>query len=247
MKHSAIASLSSLRPLRAAAPTARQRQRRAFTLIEVIISVGILSIAILTLIALFGTVFRQIEDVVNANRAVNVVKTVENAFATPEIIGGTKIPKIDDKATAKFDALYGFLRIAVDGRKVPIYYFERVVKNNVNQSETIIPILYNTNGGPFTRDQYKKLEGIGTVFRVDIQISPQLKKQRIELDDSNKDDPLPSKSIYDGGALPSDAAKFALAELPVYIEIFPHNFGTVSDEAAAVVRPILAQTLIINR
>jgi len=237
-----------MNPAFATAPAAAApaRARAAFTLIEVILAVGVLSLAILTLAGLIGGVFQQVESVVRTNKALAVVASVNAALETPELIAGTKIPKVTDAKTPKFDVIYDYLKGTVGNDRVNFFYLTRRVKD-ANGSYVLVATVYNAgSGGNLTKSRYDELGGHGPVFRVEISIGRAIEKQRIQLDQTTA---RPKAAIYEGNGapLPSTAAEYALAFLPLYLEVFPYTLGATVGGSEKYVRPILAQNIVINR
>lgn len=216
-------------------------RRKAFTLIEVVIAVGVLSIAILTLIGLLGSTFTQVEEVVQTNRALSVIQAVNAALDAPQTIAGDKILE-GEKGMPDFDRLYPILSRAVD-RKVILFFYTIEVKNDKG-STGIIPIIRYSSGGNFTQDEYIEQNGFGPIFRVELSISKLLEKQQIELDTKEA---IPKSTEYTGGALPGKAEEYALAFLPLYAEVFSHPLGNLSVDQMPATRPILGANIIINR
>ncbi|MDR2512940.1 MAG: hypothetical protein LBD01_03990 [Puniceicoccales bacterium] len=217
------------------------RHHKAFTLIEVTLAVGVLTIAVLTLIGLLGSTFSQVEEVVQTNRALSVIQTVNAALDSPKIIAGDTILE-GDKDTPDFDRLYTVLSRAVD-KKVILFFYTMEVKNDKGSVGTI-PIVHYSAGGIFTPEEYVTRNGVGPVFRVELSISKLLEKQQIELDTK---DAIPKNKEYDGGALPAKAEEYALAFLPLYAEVYIHPPNNLSPEQIPASRPILGANIIINR
>jgi type II secretory pathway pseudopilin PulG len=259
-------SLSKKRPL----ARATTRRRRAFTLIEVIISVGILSLAILTLIGLFGAVFRQIEDVVRLNRAINVVKAIDAALSNPKIIGGEDIKNLTDSQSAKgatppippFDALFTHFveksgKSSLQGaeNKCQFFYFELSylnddIKKDENDETGVMSFIYNNDNKPrLTLPDTAKSRLIGHAFRIEISVGrTMLKGLKLRLG-GNEDDPVPYGEIYDGASKLDDIKpdQFSLSFLPLFIEVYPWNPHGTEDPSKEITRPIFRQNIILNR
>ncbi|MDR1818332.1 MAG: hypothetical protein LBR07_09255 [Puniceicoccales bacterium] len=216
-----------------------------FTLVEVILAVGILAIAILTLAGLVGSVFQQVESVVRTNRALAAVNAINTALETPELIAGTKLPKVDDPNTAKFDVVYTLLRDAVGTKRVNLFFFSRRLPDAAGTGYTFVDCVYNTNGETLTKSRYDEMKGYGPVFRVEMGIARMLENQRIELDQTTAR-PKDTKYKVDE-PLPGTAGEYALAFLPLYLEIFPYTPGAGVGSEQKYSRPILGQNIAVSR
>ena len=216
--------------------------RPAFSLVEVILAVGILGVAILTLVALVSASFLQVENIVQTNRALSVVTAVDAALHNPEYIGGEKIRGIESTSEPKFNAIFKYVREAVNGSNKTLYYLNTTTSNSQTNTSGSTTLVYNPRGNTLTRQQYTTLKGTGPVFRVTIEISKILEGQRIEL---NQDTGVPNDALYTGGPLPNSAPEYAPAYIPLRLEVFPHQFGSSTKAQAA--QPILSQDIILSR
>jgi type II secretory pathway pseudopilin PulG len=248
-------------------------QRGGFTFVEVLISVGVLALAILTLLGLFGAVFRQIEDVVRLNRAINVVKAIDAALENPDIIGGEVIKNWtitagefsttnQSRASSKFDALYTlFVKNDSSDAKTNFYYYELSRKNSdqlersdtqPNTETSVISVIHNNdNKTTISLNDKVKEKIVGHAFRVRISVAKSmLKAQKLQLG-GNEDDPIPTGGIFDGSPsskLPDKPDDYALAFLPLFVEVFPWNPNiTAAAKSEDEERPIFRQNIMINR
>ncbi|MDR2862517.1 MAG: prepilin-type N-terminal cleavage/methylation domain-containing protein [Puniceicoccales bacterium] len=226
-------------------------RRKGFSLVEVMLAVGVLSLAILALVGLLGATFQQVDDVVETNRAIIAVPAVNIALESPELIGGEKIPEAADNKIPRFQVVYNFVKEAVGAKKVILYYFNREIKGSEG-AISVIPIVYRAQADNFNKETYDKQNGVGPAYRIEITISPMLVGQKIEMEENNS--PKPGQSevkvrdvIYVKDTALPDASNYALAWLPLYLEVYTHAFvdvGTTNDRPQ---RPILGQNIIINR
>jgi type II secretory pathway pseudopilin PulG len=214
---------------------------KAFSLVEVILAVGVLGIAILTLVGLVSASFLQVDNIVQTNRALSVISSVNAVLNNPEFIGGKKIKDIDSTTAPKFNAIYNYVREAVNGTNKTLYYLTTVTNNAQTNTTGSSTLIYNPTGTNLTRQQYTSLNGTGTVFRVTLSISKHLEGQRIELNAEG----VPTEAIYSGGMLPPSAENFAPAAIPLHIEVFPYQFGNTTGAQPA--QPILTQELVLTR
>jgi Tfp pilus assembly protein PilV len=222
--------------------TVSSKKQKGFSLVEVILAVGMLAVAILVLVGLVGAAFTQLESIIQTNRALAVVSAVNASLDAPELVGGARIPNATNTNTPKFKAVYDFVKTAVDGQKVILYHFNTEINNSAG-GKSIIAVVYRSASGTFTKAEYDEQNGVGPVFRVEMSISKLLENNRIEFDESTA---APTDAIYTGGPIPSNVNFYALAFIPLYLEIYAHDFGGSADQAA-LVQPILSQNIIINR
>lgn len=215
--------------------------RKGFTLVEVILAVGVIAMAIMALVGLLGTTFQQVQDVVQTNQAIGVVTKVNAALDNPRMVGGEKIPNAE--TTTAFDAIYDLVKTAQGANPVVLYYFDKEVDFDNLGKETTIPVVYRAPSNNFTQTLFAQQSGSGAVFRVEIRIANLLNDQRIYVDPNTYE---PTDTTYAGGALP-DIGSYALAYLPLELRIFPHDFSDNSLNASREVRPVLTQNIVINR
>ncbi len=213
-----------------------------FTLVEVILAVGVIAMAIMALIGLLGTTFQQVQDVVETNQAIGVVTKVNAALDNPRTVGGEKIPNAE--TTTAFDAVYDFVKNAHGTNPVVLYYFQKEINFDNLGKETSIPVMYRAASDNFTQVLYNQQGGTGSVFRVEIRISNLLENQRIFVDTSTYE---PTDATYVAGSSLPDVNSYALAYLPLEVRVFPHDFSDNSLNASRDIRPILTQNIVINR
>ncbi|MDR0535303.1 MAG: prepilin-type N-terminal cleavage/methylation domain-containing protein [Puniceicoccales bacterium] len=216
----------------------RHNRKGGFSLIEVILSVGVLGIAILSLVGLVGASFLQIDNIVQMNRAISVGSTLESALYTPELIGGNGKNITVDPNEPRFNAIYRFVSEAINGKKVTLYCISTEVQNTTSSSTSEKSIIYNASGGVLSHNTYGQLKGVGPVFRIEISIAKQLEEQRIVL----KEDGTLEDEVYKGDSLP-DVRHYALAYIPLHVAIYAHSFSNVTNAKSA---PNPITTLIIN-
>jgi prepilin-type N-terminal cleavage/methylation domain-containing protein len=216
--------------------------RKGFSLVEVILAVGILGVAILTLVALVGGSFLQVESVVQTNRALSVVTAVETALNNPEFIGGRKILDTSAQNKPRFDAIYKYVREAVNGKKLVLFYLTTSTINSQTRTSGASTLIYNATGDTLSRQKFTELNATGPVFRVEFSIAKQLEGLQVTFDPGKI---RPTDELYSGGPLPPQATEYALAYIPLHLEVFPHQFGGANKERTS--QPILAQDIIIHR
>ena len=123
--------------------------RRGFSLVEVTLAIGIVGVAILSLVGILGSTFQQVDDIMQTNRALSGVTRLVAALDNPRSIiyhqpGDTTgmvanstylqvgIPTLDPSPTAQpasnFDLAYRLLRGAKNtDEAVWLYVYERKI------------------------------------------------------------------------------------------------------------------------
>jgi type II secretory pathway pseudopilin PulG len=221
------------------------RRRKGFSLVEVILSIGVLSLAILTLVGLVGATFLQVENIVRTNRALSVVGAFDAVLQTPTLIAGKGVPNASKEKVAKFDIIYDLFQKVVGAEVETFFYLNTELEKQGDSGVTL-----KTHGSLIIRDttlsreKYNELHGVGPVFRIQVRLAEQqLKGQRISLD---KETALPLDSEYNGGALGITPDLYAPAYLPLFVEVFPHSFSNAA-KTGQTERAILSQNIIYQR
>jgi hypothetical protein len=98
---------------------------KGFTLIEVVLAIGIFLLSILALVGLLGPTLSSVEDVTQADEVTSVVNTV-NAFLmnSPDIAPGG----------SRFNAVYNALQSGHNG-VLTIFVFREFLNNNSDQEQ----------------------------------------------------------------------------------------------------------------
>ncbi|MDR2982157.1 MAG: hypothetical protein LBV12_07920 [Puniceicoccales bacterium] len=218
--------------------------RKGFSLVEVILAVGVIAMAILALVGLLGTTFQQVDDVVQTNRAVSVVSAVSAALDNPQLVGGERLAGASDTSKSSFEVVYDFVKSAVDKNKVVLYCFNREIDSTNPGSGGTIAVVYKASGDNFNTSTYDDQRGVGPVYRVEISISNILEEQQINLDPSTME---VRDTTYSGGPLPSSVDQYGLAYIPLLLEIYPHDFVDISVTNEQDILPVLSQNIIVNR
>ena len=141
--------------------------RRGFSLIEVTLAIGIVGIAILSLVGILGSTFQQVDDIMQTNRALSGVTRLVSALdnprsiislnaATPlttEYLHQANSNALDPSPTApasNFDIAYRLLASAGDtSRAVWLYVYERkLVVASLDAAPAGGLLVYNLNSNP---------------------------------------------------------------------------------------------------
>lgn len=244
-------------------------RRLGFTLVEVIIAVGVVGVAIASLIGILASTFQQVNDIMQTNAALTSAQGLVTALDNPRIIfkdlsvsGGlstnaSAASYLDNTADKpNFDIVYDLLKNAdTPANGVWVYVYER--KQVISAIESL-STGYTLNGNPalvevvkmtsdnFTPDLSQARNVLGSPMRVRLTLSKLLVGQRVTLDPTTGE---PTAATYASGALPASVDNFALAYLPIVAEFYPHEYETATVFKAATndQQPVLVQTIVINR
>lgn len=156
-------------------PVAPPARRRGFTLVEVILAVGVIGIAIASLIGILASSFQQVDDIMQTNRALTSAQALVTGLDNPRSIlrdltvAGTGVSTNAtsanylasltglDNATAdapNFDLVYNLLKDAHGGTAsacVWLYVYERKQTHSASESTATSAggaQLYNINANP---------------------------------------------------------------------------------------------------
>ncbi len=147
----------------------RPSRRPGFSLIEVTLAIGVVGIAILSLVGILGSTFQQVDDIMNTNRALAGVTRLIGALDKPRTIAylpvgstaqntkyinqtGTVTPALDPLSDASdFDLAYRLLaNAATSTTAVWVYVYDRKLVAAVKDAsyKTSSALNYNLNANP---------------------------------------------------------------------------------------------------
>ena len=146
----------------------RPLRRPGFSLIEVTLAIGVVGIAILSLVGILGSTFQQVDDIMNTNRALAGVTRLIGALDKPRTIAylpagataantkyinqtGTVSPALDPFNDASdFDLAYRLLaNAATSPTAVWVYVYDRKLVAAVKDASKVSSALnYNLNANP---------------------------------------------------------------------------------------------------
>ena len=144
------------------------RRRGGFSLIEVTLAIGIVGIAILSLVGILGSTFQQVDDIIQTNRALSGVTRLVSALDNPRGIiwlnaaspatnlyvhqGNTALDPVPTAPASNFDIAYRMLAGASDttpARAVWLYVYERKLVTAIADAQPVAGGLsYNLNSNP---------------------------------------------------------------------------------------------------
>jgi len=257
-----------------AAP-AKTARRGGFTLVEVILAVGVIGIAFASLIGILTSSFQQVDDIMQTNRALTAAQGLVTALDNPRSIlldaktaaaptaASSYLPSATglDNATGdapNFDIVYNLLKGADSAANgVWIYVYERKqLANNFETTVTATAQTYNVPVNPALIEVNRITDETFTptiamarnVIGVPMRV--RLTLSRLLVGQRVTLDAAtgePTSATYASGSLPS-ADTYALAYLPIVAEFFPVEYGEApADFKASEREPVLVQTIVINR
>ncbi|MEY3911055.1 MAG: hypothetical protein RLY37_523 [Verrucomicrobiota bacterium] len=186
--------------------------RPGFSLVEVTLAIGIVGVAILSLVGILGSTFQQVDDIMQTNRALSGVTRLIGALDNPRSIvyldaAGEKVPNnskylmdaglpLDggNPSVSNFDIAYRLLQGARDNgdNAVWLYVYERKIVSFENDktganayalfSNPSMIEVAYCNGKNLSLDAFSGRNIIGTPMRVRLSLSKLLVGQRAEID-----------------------------------------------------------------
>ncbi len=250
--------------------------RRGFSLVEVTLAIGIVGMAILSLVGILGSTFQQVDDIMQTNRAIAGVTRLVGALDNPR-----SIIYIDDSATANntkyihqaigtldptpttmpasnFEIAYRFLSKANNTKNaVWLYVYERKVLSGSDEVDASAGTTkYNINANPSVMEVAYSSSGNFTpvqaaarnVVGVPMRVRISLSKLLIGQRYAVDATNLePTSATWTGSETLPDVYLYPLAYLPVVVEFFPHDYADFSVFKSREETPILVQNIVISR
>ena len=182
--------------------------RPGFSLVEVTLAIGIVGVAILSLVGILGSTFQQVDEIMQTNRALSGVTRLIGALDNPRSIvyldaAGEKVPNnskylmdaglpLDggNPSVSNFDIAYRLLQGARDNgdNAVWLYVYERKIVgfDNDKTGPNAYALFSNPsmievaycNGKNLSLDAFSGRNIIGTPMRVRLSLSKLLVGQR---------------------------------------------------------------------
>jgi len=252
------------------------RVRRGFSLVEVTLAIGIVSVAILSLVGILGSTFQQVDDIMQTNRALAAAGRLMGALDNPRTIvylnatnehltNNTRYllenPTLDltsgNVAASNFDITYRLLRNSLGPRTsttVWLYVYERKIVSTENdkRGETDFALFSNPSMmevacGLSNNMSFRAAAGRNIVGSP-LRVRVTLSKLLVgQRVEIDKDTLEPKPGTWPSTPLPALPGDYALAYLPVVLEFFPHDYTTFSVFNVREETPLLVQTYIISR
>ena len=171
-----------------------KNRRGAFTLVEVMLAVGVMAIAISSMIGLLSAITANINQIRQQNKAVTLVANVETILKEKN-----------------FDTVYQWVLNPTEPHV--IYFWDEYQNPDDPDNSSLVTISSEQegmmSGMPPDNEHLKRSEG--EVYRVLVSVYQEgLKGEKITVGDSAE---------YGGGGLPRGPPKYAVAFLPIKVEI----------------------------
>ncbi len=253
------------------------KSRSGFSLVEVTLALGIVGMAILSLVGILGATFQQADEIMQTNRALSAATRLIGAFDNPRSIvkfdsNGFNTDPPSKFSTAastvsNFELIYnefqnnGTVWFYVYDRKIssPIQEFTQVdgvSTYNIYSNPTVTEVALASESPILNPKVANARNIVGNPIRVKVTLSKLLVGQRPAIDQITFEPTVgtwngTSISPTTGSGVPSSglpAVKFyALAYLPLVAEFYPHDWTDVTTTTPPAQTPVLVQTIIISR
>lgn len=228
-----------------------RRSRKGFSLVEVLLALAVLGMAILTILGLLNATFESVSSNLQTSQALSVYTRIDRALSNVREFVNTEGRAIVSEAELKnkpsFDHVYEWLRDKT-GSSWDDALFIVCFNRRINPDEDLAPqLLLQAIKADSSTDLPSKadldaLDFQDAVYLARVFISPQLEGQRIEMNERGE---VQSRTYTAGGTLPSQPNAYALAYLPVTIEVYPYAIGASEQSETQI--PIFSQMLVISR
>lgn len=174
--------------------TASFKTKRAFTLVEVMLAVGVIAISITAMIGLLASITANLNVSRHQNKAMSLLTNVETTLQMKP-----------------FNTVYRW----VQNPAAPyiIYYWDQYQNPEDPDNSSLITMSSELVGRPKEPPTPQDLSiSQGDVYRIVVSLYQNgLKGQRVEID---------SPTSYNGGALPGGPETYALSYIPVKVDIY---------------------------
>lgn len=176
--------------------------RQGFSLVEVVLAIGVLAVAITALLGLLGPTLMAVKNVVDTNKATASMGSIDSF--------------IQDQTP--FNTVYGWL----DGADAIESLYVITVQDDLDSVNTRTVVL--PEGELEASPDRQNI--IGTSFLVNLSKSRLLDGQVVAFPtDTNPTPPVYEYGANRGAALPADPNDFALAYIPILVEIYRVNIA----------------------
>lgn len=146
-----------------------QLPARAFSLIEVVLAIGIFLVTVLTLVGLLGPTLKSVDDVEQMDAVSSVVNNL-NAFLqkSPSITVKSDNP---DEQLSKFDAIYNAV---FSGGFATVFVFDAYIDAITADTELKVGFFGESVGGNALLDNADFSDAVGTIYRAVLSASSAL-------------------------------------------------------------------------
>ena len=206
--------------------TPLKNKRSAFTLVEVMLAVGVMAIAISSMIGLLSAITANINQIRQQSKAVALISNIETTLKEKN-----------------FDTVYQWVLNPTEPHV--IYFWDEYQNPDDPDNSSLVTVSSEQegmmSGMPPDNEHLKRSEG--EIYRVLVSVYQEgLKGEKITVGDSAE---------YGGGVLPGDSQLYAVAYLPIKVEILadPRDdiISGVGEESQNVQRGIYDDVIIKMR
>lgn len=241
-------------------PVSFRHRRPGFSLIEVVLALGVVAVAVLALIGLMGTTFTSARQVALQHKAINAITVLDGALQNPKSIDGLSL---DAAATNAFDQLFTSTLKDLDLSKAKNFLiFNKSPKGVAGKggvsaiytpavvalSGDSLPPLSQVQSEAFQADTNKtSFAGADTsaMFLMRVKLSPLLVGKIYKLNSATFE---PTSDTYQTGSIGSKPDDYALAYVPLVVEVYPVDLTDSTDPFKNTdIKPVLTQTVVVNR
>ena len=170
-------------------------KKKAFTLVEVMLAVGVIAVSITSMIGLLGAITANITQIRHQQKAASCVTQMETVLRTK-----------------RFDDVFRW--VSNPSQPYVVYFWDEYQNPDDPDNTSLIPRCSEDEGAvpnmPPSTDTLQNIDG--DIYRVNLSVYQNgLKGEKVRLGDETE---------YGGGSVGGDPASYALSYLPLTIEVF---------------------------
>lgn len=227
------------------------RARKGFSLVEVLLALAVLGMSILTIVGLLNAAFASVASNLQTSQALSVYTRIDRAFSNVRELtdnnGQCCVTEAEAKKKSSFEVVYDWIRDKTgsdwEDAMFLVCYYRRINPEENRAPQLVSQIIRSDSHNSLpTKSDLDNLDFEGNVYLARVFISPQLDGSRVEMNNNGE---VLSRVYTQGSALPSSPDSYALAYLPVTVEIYPYIIGASSQPETQT--PTFSQMLVISR
>lgn len=227
----------------------KNRSRRGFSLVEVLLALAVLGIAMLSVMGLLNATFETVAQNVMTRQALGVYSCLDRGLTSVSSIlkpDGSAFVKESQMTKSSFDYVYEWVR-AKTGKNWNDAVFLVCISRRVNPSDESTPqhvlqlVKCDSSAGTPTQAELTELDSEGPAYFMRVYLSPQIEGRYVEMDSNGE---VQSTQYSVGDSLPSSADNYALPYLALTVDIYPFTPGSAKTEDQL---PVLTQYLVLSR
>ena len=207
--------------------------------------------SILTIVGLLNAAFESVSSNLQTSQALSVYTRIDRAFSNvrefTDASGKNIVTESESKNKPAFDIVYDWVRDKTgsdwDDALFLVCYHRRINPDQDRAPQLTTRLIKADSSTDLpTKNDLDELDYEGNVYLARVFVSPQLDGARIEMNNNGE---VLSRTYTQGSALPSSPDTYALAYLPVTIEIYPYVVG--ASQQSETQTPTFSQMLVISR